>query len=122
MKKYIVFIFTFFLTEMVMADTWELPKIKDYYNSDSSFYVRIYPQSIPEKYSKWIEASKNKKKKFSHLDTLITPCYAMLFKVKIGEDSLIWKQKLINQIAPLKALVSKNGKFVVTFDILWGAV
>lgn len=116
MKKYILIILTILLAGDLSADTWAPPKIKDYYNSDSTFYVRIYPQKIPEKYFKWVEASPRRKKKFKPSDTLVTPCYARMFKVIDGKDSLIWEQKLINRVAPVTAIVSNDGKFLVTFD------
>lgn len=116
MKNYILIILTLLLADELLADSWVPPKIKDYYNSDSTFYVRIYPQNIPEKYFKWVEASPKKKKKFHPSDTLVTPCYARMFKVLALDDSLIWEQKLINRIAPVTAIVSNDGKFLATFD------
>jgi len=116
MKKYIIIILTLLIADKVLADIWDSPKIMDYYNSDSTFYVRIYPRHIPDKYSKWLEASQKKKKKFQPADTLVTPCYARMYKVADGKEKLIWEQKLINRIAPVTAIVSNDGKFLVTFD------
>jgi len=39
-----------------------------------------------------------------------------MYKVADGEEKLIWEQKLINRIAPVTAIVSNDGKFLVTFD------
>lgn len=116
MKNYILIILTLLLADKVSADSWAPPKVKDYYNSDSTFYVRIFPQQIPDKYYKWVQASPRKKKKFQPSDTLVTPCFARMYKVTEGEDSLIWEKKLINRVAPVTAIVSNDGKYLVTFD------
>jgi hypothetical protein len=116
MKTFIIIILSILLTYKVKADVWALPEIKNYYNSDSTFYIRIFPQNIPEKYFKWVEASAKKKKEFQAADSLITPCYAQMYMVKAEGDSLIWEKKLINRVAPMTAIVSNDGKCLVTFD------
>ena len=98
------------------ADTWLPPKTKDYYSTDSSYFVRIVPRCVPEKYWKWVEASPKKKKRFSPQDTTVVPCHTMMFKRTKQGDSLIWKEKLINQIAPVSAIVSNDGQYLITFD------
>ena len=45
MKNYILIILTILLADKVLADSWASPKVKDYYNSDSTFYV--YPPHLP---------------------------------------------------------------------------
>jgi hypothetical protein len=115
-KKYIPFILVLTVSGTAYADTWPLPKITDYYSSDSTHFVRIFPQHIPSNYFKWREASPKRKKRFTPADTLITPCYAQMYKRTGAGDSLVWEQNLINRIAPVNALVSDNGKYLVTFD------
>jgi hypothetical protein len=98
------------------VDSWDIPKIKDCYSSDSSYFVRIFPQQIPENYYKWIKATAEQKKKFQPEDTLVTPCHAKMYmKTKTGY-SLIWEMKLINQVSPVSGMVSNDGKYFVTFD------
>lgn len=116
MKKIILFLFASFLIMDVKADSWPLPTTEIYYNQNRTFYVKIYPQHIPEKYWKWLSASPKKKKKFQPKDTLVIPCYAQFYKVIGNKDSLIWEQQLINKVAPLVAIISNDGRFLVTFD------
>lgn len=115
-KAILFLIFILVCSHQATADTWASPKIKDYYNTDSTFYARIVPTTIPDKYSQWRNASIKKKKKFSPKDTLIVPCYAIMYKRTKNGDSLIWQKKLINRIAPMTALVSSDGSYLVTFD------
>ena len=98
------------------ADSWAPPKVTDYYSADSSYFVRVVPRCVPDKYYKWFRASGKRKKRFSPQDTTIVPSHAMMYKRTAHSDSLMWKEKLINQIAPVSALVSSDGKHFVTFD------
>lgn len=116
MKNLILIVFTLLVALDVQADSWPPPEVKEYYNSDSTFLVRIFPTQIPDKYYKWLQSSPKKKKKFQPSDTLVTPCFARMYKILKGNDSLIWEQQLINGIAPRDALVSNDGKYIVTFD------
>lgn len=115
-KTVILILFTLLLTNQVLADSWASPEIKEYFNADRTFYVRIYPRNVPEKYFNWLAALPKRKKKFHPSDTIITPCFARMYKVTNGKDSLIWEQQLINRIAPVTAMVSNDGKYLVTFD------
>lgn len=109
-------ILSLILCSNIWIDTWDPPITTNYYNTDSSFYVKIVPQKIPEKYWNWASASVKKRKRFSPSDTLIIPCHAKMFRITEKGDSLIWEQKLINRVAPVTVIVSNNGKYVITFD------
>lgn len=101
---------------MVIADSWAPPKTKDYYNDDKTYFVRIVPRTVPEKFWKWMNANPRQKKRFSSADTTIVPCHAIMYKKTKGADSLVWKKNLINEIAPVSAFVSNDAKYLVTFD------
>lgn len=91
MKKYLVQLLFLGLPAISLADSWAIPQIEDYYNADSSFYVRVFPTSI-------------------------TPCYAKLFKVTDDGDSLVWNRSLVNAVSPTDAVISGNGDYMVTFN------
>jgi hypothetical protein len=99
-----------------MADSWAPPKTKDYYNEDKTYFVRIVPRTVPEKFWKWMNAKPRQKNRFSPADTTIIPCHAIMYKKTKNGDSLVWKKKLINEIAPVSAFVSNDAKYLVTFD------
>lgn len=116
MKKSLGIILLLLAPVFVFADVWKEPETKDYYNADSSYFARIVPINIPDNYYSWKNASSKKKQKYLPTDTIITPCYAMMFKVAEQGDSLVWKKDLVNPIAPVTAIVSCDGKYLVTFD------
>ena len=98
------------------ADSWELPKTRDYYSSDSSYLLRVVPTIIPAKYWEWQAAKPKKRSRYSPQDTTIVHCYATLFH-RVQKDLVpVWKQDLVNRIAPMHALVSNDGRYVVTLD------
>ena len=99
-----------------MADSWAPPKTKDYYNEDETYFVRIVPRTVPEKFWKWMNAKPWQKSRFSPADTTIIPCHAIMYKKTKNGDSLVWKKKLINETAPVSAFVSNNARYLVTFD------
>lgn len=116
MRIYLITLVIAFIGYESKADSWPPPKITDYYNSDKSYFVRIVPRTVPEKYWDWLEAKPEQRKKFSPADTTIIHCHAIMYKKTKSGDSLVWKKKLINEIAPVSAFVSNDAAFLVTFD------
>ena len=120
--KYILIAFlTIISINASKADSWNPPKVEVYYSADSTYYVRVLPMHVPEKYGDWRQAKANKKRKFSPQDTAITPCHAIMYKHTVKGDSLVWQENLINRIAPVAVLVANDGKYLVTFDN-WGSL
>lgn len=101
---------------LMLADKWPAPEIRDYYSADSSYFVRIFPLTVPAKYYKWQQASPKKKRHFRAKDTVLVPCCAMLYERTKTTPRLVWKQNLVNQVAPVEAVVSNDSRYVVTFD------
>lgn len=101
---------------VVMADSWAPPRTKDYYSKDKTYFVRIVPRTVPVKFWKWMNAKPRQKRRFTPVDTTIIPCHAIMYKKTKMGDSLVWKKNLINEVAPVSAFVSNDGKYIVTFD------
>jgi hypothetical protein len=120
-SNFLMLIFLILCGTHVNADTWVSPKTKEYFSADSSYFIRIVPTKIPDKYYEWLNARPKKKKKYSEVDTTIIYCHALFYNKNEGSDSLIWSRKLINRIAPETAIISNDGTWVVTFDN-WGAL
>ena len=102
--------------QAVFADSWAAPTQKRYYSADSTYFVEIVPLYIPDKYYKWQAAKPSKKHKFAATDTTLVPCHATMFRVENRDTTKVWEEKLINRVAPVYALVSTGGSYLVTFD------
>lgn len=98
------------------ADTWSSPSVTKYYSDNGQFMLKVIPTYIPNKYWDWNRAKPKKKLKYTARDTTIVKCHAILYDVKTKDTTEIWNKKLINNIAPLTAIISDDGKSVVTFD------
>src|SRR5690554_1124929 len=115
-KIILILMFVIGLNIDSFADTWRNPEITDYYSENGLYMLRVFPSEIPENYSKWKVAKQKKKEKFSAKDTTIIKCHAILFKTTDSDTTIIWEQKLINQISPVFAIIANDGSSIVTFD------
>ena len=105
------------ITGNIRSDTWLPPKITRYFSENGNFMLKVIPRSIPGKFYEWIEAGPSEKKNFTAKDTTIVHCHAIFYQVLGDGDTLkIWKKQLINELAPVTALVSNDGQRVVTLD------
>lgn len=119
--KLLAILFLTFISSRIVADTWKSPETKNYFSENRKYFVKVFPTSTPEKYYKWRTAKPKKKSKFSEKDTTIILCHAILYKIEGADTIEIWKQKLINRIAPETVIVANDGKSIVTFNN-WGSV
>lgn len=92
-------IFAFLLslgTTELRADSWELPKQIEYESPSRKHVLRVTPDE------KWPDR--------------IGWCLAELFRIDGNKRTLVWKRYLVNNEAPVHALVTDSGRYVVTFD------
>ena len=80
----------------VYADSWDTPQTKSFSSKDGVFRLTVTPAELGAKNAKC-------KGKFEK-------------QVKKGQYELVWEADLSNRVAPVSALVSADGKHVVTFD------
>ena len=110
MKQFVLIYLIITFWHISYADSWEEPKTKVYYSSDSSYYVCIIP-------GKLIKESLENYRDSMDLDILeFEPCIAKMYKRSLIGDSLVWEKQLLNKISPISAHVSNNGKYLVTID------
>lgn len=118
MKHYLLLGALFLHSFLARADSWDAPRTVDYYSADSNYFVRVVPTFIPDKYYAWRNASLKKKQRYAPADTMVVHCHATLFH-REGTNKqavVVWHQNLINRVAPMQALVSNDGRYVVTLD------
>ena len=90
-----VFLFSLATTEL-RADSWHLPKQTEYESPNRRHVLRITPDE------KWPDR--------------IGWCLGELYGIEGTKRTLVWKRYLVNNQAPVNALVADSGKYVVTFD------
>jgi hypothetical protein len=104
------------ISTRLFADSWTEPTIKRYYSKDSVYFVEIVPTKIPEKYWEWKGAKAKKKHKYTPADTTIIHSHAKMYRIENRDTVKVWEQKLVNPHTPITALVSADGKYLITFD------
>ena len=78
------------------SDIWPEPYKKEYQSSERSFLFRVSPSAAPSEH--------------------LGDCLGELIHCNGQEESLVWRRHLINDIAPVAAVVASSGKYVVTMD------
>lgn len=81
-------------TDLAFADRWLLPTVTDYYSPNRFFRLRVTPAIAPSGVC---------------TATLYERKYFVWYAAK-------WTALLSNRVAPVSALISDSGRYVVTFD------
>lgn len=101
----------------VFGDSWALPEPKKYYSANKEHYVEVIPKKL-ESQLKYFEDKVNKKvspgSKEGDKDNY---CKGILYRrAKNGTYQKVWSVPLSNEVAPVNAIVSNDGQYVITFD------
>lgn len=109
-------VFALLFSFSAIADSWAPAQIKSYFSTDKTIRVIVTPREIEHAlayFSDKVDGKEPAGQKLGGQDN------ANIVLEKLGPDgkwSIIWQRPLLNDVAPVEALVSKSGKFVVTFD------
>jgi hypothetical protein len=98
-KLYLILLATIFSYNILLGDTWGPPKSKYAYTSNNQIYKFV------------VKTNRNSEGK----------CLGILKKERFLIDKTIWEKNLVNNKCPLEAMVTNNGKYVITFDDWHGA-
>lgn len=102
----------------VRADDWPPPVEKTVCSANGAFCLKITPKMLPGQlaYLRKVERKGGNKKKEKNV------CKGEFFtRDNKGNLSALWIVQLVNEDSPVSAIVSDDGKYVVTFDN-WGTV
>jgi hypothetical protein len=99
----------------VAADSWSPPSKQITLSVDKSFRVTIIPSPVNARSFEDEEAAAGRS------TARRTPIARVERRNSAGSWSLVWRKPLVNRIAPTRALLSRDGTRLVTFDN-WGSV
>jgi len=120
MKATLTSIFLLLVSQMIMADEWNKAYRKTYTSQNGIYELVIEPTYIPKNYEKEIQKRKMNPEKYHNrpMKDSIIPCHARLYKKtkNIGLPDLVWEKELVNPISPYEAMITNDGKYVITFD------
>lgn len=99
------------------ADSWLLPKEDKYYSPNKKYYLEVTPKKL-ESQLKYFEDKVGGRNYAGALKGVKDNRTKGAFYVRHADGgySRKWQFPLVNEVAPVSALVSNNGNYVVTFD------
>lgn len=101
----------------VFADSWALPEPKKYYSESKRYYIEIIPRKLESQLQYFEDKVANKESAGSKKGVKDNYCKGSLYRQnEKGEYEKLWESRLSNDVAPVNALVSDSGEYVVTFD------
>jgi len=100
-----------------LADSWRLPAREKYCSRNRQFCFEVTPKKLESQLKFFEDKSQGKENAGSPAGLKDNFCKGSLYKV--GESKtrhVLWSKRLVNEVAPVSALVSDSGDYVVTFD------
>ena len=101
----------------VRADSWALPEKRKYYSPDKKYYLEVTPKKLESQlryFSDKVEGKENAGAAGGVKDNRAKG--AFYARRAGGGYTRKWEVALVNEVAPVDALVSGSGQYVVTFD------
>lgn len=106
-----------FSASMAWADSWRLPRTKHYISKDGDTKAIIVPRALASQLDYFEDKSTGKSKAGqrpgSHIDQ---PFARVSHRMSNGKWNTLWQQSLVNDVAPVDALLANRGKYLITFD------
>ena len=99
------------------ADSWPSPRTKEYFSTDGTIRVIIVPRSLGGKFEYFRDKADGVHPAGQNAGSDIQNPFARLsHRAKDGSWTTLWQQPLVNDVAPVEALIAGNGKYLITFD------
>jgi hypothetical protein len=99
------------------ADEWLPPTTETYYSSDRRVRLTVTPRDIANPLAYFEGKVRDEKQAGQRPGSAQTFALGVLERLGDGGHwMVVWDRRLVNDVAPAKALVSNSGRYVVTFD------
>jgi TonB family protein len=111
----VVFAVSFVLD--VRADSWALPEKRKYYSPDRKYYFEVKPKKLESQLQYFSDKVDGKENAGAAKEVKENYAKGAFYARRAdGGYERRWKIALVNEVAPVDALVSGSGQYVVTFD------
>ena len=102
---------------LARADSWAPPHRQEYTSSDGNIRAIIVPRSLAGNFEYFRDKADGKTPAGQHSGSALRqPSAHMSRRTQDGRWITLWQRPLVNDVAPVDALVTANGKYLVTFD------
>ena len=101
----------------VHADMWPLPEKKKYYSSNKKYYLEVTPKKLENQLKYFQDKVAGRSNPGAPQGSKPTGPHAS-FYVSDGNGNYSKKTEfpLVNEVSPVRAIISNDGAYVVTFD------
>ncbi|MBL8125042.1 MAG: energy transducer TonB [Blastocatellia bacterium] len=96
----------------VQADTWRLPTVEKYCSANKKYCLKVEPKKLESQLAFFQDKVDEKDNPGSVKGIPDNFCKGSFF----AKGKRLWNVRLVNDVAPVSALVSNNGDYVITFD------
>jgi Gram-negative bacterial TonB protein C-terminal len=104
--------FTLGLFVAIKADTWTLPTEKSYCSENKKYCLKVKPKELKSQLSYFQDKEDGKENAGADKNVKDNYCEGVFS----SKGKKLWKMRLDNEVAPVSALISDNGDYVITFD------
>ena len=105
-----------FACSSVRADTWALPRERKFYSSDKKYCLEVIPKKLESQLAYFEDKSEGRKDPGAVKGLKGNRARAIFYELESDGYSKKFEFPLVNEVSPVEALVSLDGKYVVTFD------
>lgn len=99
------------------ADSWFLPETETYLSADGDIRLTVVPRRLESQLAFFEDKVKGQEPAGPAAGVSSERAGGTLERrLPNGEWSLVWRTSLLNDVAPVSALVANGGDYVVTFD------
>jgi TonB family protein len=112
-----VFVFAVGVVFNVRADSWALPEKRKYYSPDKKYYFEVTPKKLESQLEYFRDKVEGKENAGAAGGVKDNRAKGAFYARRAGGGySRKWEAALVNEVSPVRALVSGSGRYVVTFD------
>jgi len=105
------------LASAARADSWALPEPQKYYSPNKAYYLEVFPRKLESQLKYFEDKTEGREPAGSAKGLKDNYCKGAFYKRDgRGVYEKIWEGRLVNDVAPVGALVSDRGEHFVTFD------
>lgn len=106
-----------FCMPLAWADSWAPPRRQQYASADGAIRTIIVPRALSGNFEYFRDKVDGKSPAGQREDSDIKQPFArMSRRTADGRWITLWQQPLVNDVAPVHALVANGGKYLITFD------
>jgi hypothetical protein len=117
MIKQFFILLTMLVISIVYADTWALPTKWECFSKNKIYRLTVIPRDLNSQLAYFKDKCDDKEKKAGQLKDGKQKCTGILAKkASSGEYNTVWKITLVNDVSPTGAMVTDDGKYVITFN------